>query len=394
MTEPTSSSELNIPYGKHYISSDDINAVEKVLRSSFLTQGPVVPSFEKAISHYVSANYSVAVNSATSALHLACRAINLGPGDYLWTSPITFVASANCGRYCGADVDFVDIDPKTGLMSVESLEQKLIVSERNGTLPKVVIPVHLCGTSCDMSKIDDLASRYGFSIIEDASHAIGGKYQDYYVGSCRHSSICVFSFHPVKIITTGEGGIATTNDGHFAEVMNDLRSHGITKDLDRFEYLPRGPWTYEQQNLGYNYRLTDLQAALGKSQLERLNNIIIERNRLLEIYQCLLAPLPVRLLDIPQSVVSSVHLAVIRLHNTSPQHHLSVFNGLRKAGIGVQLHYTPVHLQPYYRRLGFSEGDFPEAESYACNAITLPLYPGLNEKQQKRIVKVLQELVD
>lgn len=382
-----------IPYGRQTITEADVAAVVEVLLSPHLTQGPTVPAFEQAVAVSVNARFGIAVNSATSALHLACLALGLGPGDRLWTSPITFVASANCARYCGAAVDFVDIDPATGLISMSALAAKLEQAEREGTLPKVVVPVHLCGTSCAMQPIADLADRYGFAVLEDASHAIGGSYQDQPVGDCRHSAITVFSFHPVKIITTAEGGLATTNDPLLAQRMADLRSHGITKDAERFEQPAPGSWSYEQQELGFNYRMTDLQAALGLSQLQRLKIIVTERRRLLEQYRQRLAGLPLQLLKIPQDVSSSLHLAVIRLTNSSPKHHCRVFEGLRAAGIGVQLHYTPVHLQPYYRRMGFQDGDFPEAEAYARNAISLPLYPGLQDGDQQRVVHTLRSLL-
>ena len=389
----TESSPRFIPYGRQSITEADIAAVVEVLRSPFLTQGPAVDAFEQAVAGKVGARHGVAVNSATSALHIACLALGLGPGDRLWTSPITFAASANCGRYCGADIDFVDIDPATGLMSVLALQSKLQQAERDGTLPKVVVPVHLCGTSCAMQPIAAVARQFGVAVVEDASHAIGGRYQGLPVGDCRHSAITVFSFHPVKIITTGEGGLATTNDPQLTQRMADLRSHGITKEEARFERPAPGPWSYEQQDLGFNYRMTDLQAALGLSQLQRLELIVAERQRLLEQYRLLLAGLPLRLLDIPEDVSSALHLAVIRLDNPSSAHHRQVFEGLRAAGIGVQLHYTPVHLQPYYRKLGFREGDFPEAEAYAANAISLPLYPGLRDPEQQRVAAALASLL-
>jgi UDP-4-amino-4,6-dideoxy-N-acetyl-beta-L-altrosamine transaminase len=382
-----------LPYGRQTISEADIAAVMEVLRSPFLTQGPAVPAFEQAVAAKMGARHGVAVNSATSALHIACLALGLGPGDRLWTSPITFVASANCGRYCGATVDFVDIDPATGLMSVGALASKLERAERDGSFPKVVVPVHLAGSSCDMAPIGALAERYGFAVLEDASHAIGGTYQNRPVGDCRYSAITVFSFHPVKIITTAEGGLATTNDSRLAQHMAVLRSHGITKEEARFEYPAPGPWSYEQQDLGFNYRLTDLQAALGLSQLQRLKVIVAERQRLLEQYRRCLAGLPLRLLEIPEDVRSALHLAVIRLDDPSPAHHRQVFEGLRAAGIGVQLHYSPVHLQPYYRRLGFKEGDFPAAEAYASNAISLPLYPGLQDAELQRVADTLTTLL-
>lgn len=381
-----------LPYGRQTITDADIAAVEAVLRSPFLTQGPAIPAFEQAVAGKVGAAHGVAVNSATSALHIACLALGLGQGDRLWTSPITFVASANCGRYCGADVDFVDIEPTTGLMSVVALEQKLQQAERDGTLPRVVVPVHLAGSSCDMAAIGALAQRYGFAVLEDASHAIGGRFQGEPVGNCRHSAITVFSFHPVKIITTGEGGLATTNDPHLAQQIAELRSHGIVREPERFERRQAGPWVYEQQQLGFNYRMTDLQAALGLSQLQGLEAIVAERNQLLQAYRELLEHLPVQLLDIPEEVLSAVHLAVIRLEEASPQQHRQVFEGLRAAGIGVQLHYSPVHLQPYYLRLGFREGQFPQSEAYASSAISLPLFPGLTEEDQQRVISHLTEL--
>jgi UDP-4-amino-4,6-dideoxy-N-acetyl-beta-L-altrosamine transaminase len=380
-----------LPYGRQTISEADIAAVVEVLRSPFLTQGPVAPAFEQAVATKVGARHGVAVNSATSALHIACLALGLGPGDRLWTSPITFVASANCGRYCGAAVDFVDIEPATGLMSVAALATKLEQAERDGTLPKLVVPVHLAGSSSAMAAIGALAERYGFAVLEDASHAIGGCYQGEPVGNCRHSAITVFSFHPVKIITTGEGGLATTNDPLLAQRMAELRSHGIVREVERFERPAAGPWVYEQQQLGFNYRITDIQAALGLSQLQRLDAIVAERNRQLQRYRKLLADLPVQLLEVPEDVLSSVHLAVIRLQQATAGQHRQVFEGLRAAGIGVQLHYSPVHLQPYYRAMGFAEGQFPEAEAYASSVISLPLLPGLSEGQQQRVVDAIRD---
>jgi UDP-4-amino-4,6-dideoxy-N-acetyl-beta-L-altrosamine transaminase len=382
-----------LPYGRQTITEADIDAVVEVLRSPFLTQGPAVPAFEQAVAAKVGARYGVAVNSATSALHIACLALGLGRGDQLWTSPITFVASANCGQYCGAVVDFVDIEPTTGLMSVEALASKLEKAEHTGTLPKVVVPVHLAGSSCDMAMIGSLAERYGFAVLEDASHAIGGLYKGNSVGNCSYSAITVFSFHPVKIITTGEGGLATTNDPLLAQHMTVLRSHGIVREAERFVLPSAGPWGYEQQHLGFNYRITDMQAALGLSQLQRLDEIVIERNRQLQLYRELLNELPVQLLSVPEDVLSSVHLAVIRLQQANAEKHRQTFEGLRAAGIGVQLHYSPVHLQPYYRDQGFNEGQFPEAEAYATTALSLPLYPGLQEEDQKRIADSLNDVL-
>ena len=382
-----------LPYGRQTITEADIAAVVEVLRSPFLTQGPAVPAFEQAVAAKVGARHGVAVNSATSALHIACLALGLGPGDRLWTSPITFVASANCGRYCGATVDFVDIEPATGLMSVAALAAKLEQAERDGTLPKVVVPVHLAGSSCAIAAIGALAERYGFAVLEDASHAIGGCYRGEPVGNCRHSAITVFSFHPVKIITTGEGGLATTNDAVLAQRMAELRSHGIVREAERFERPAAGPWVYEQQQLGFNYRITDIQAALGLSQLQRLDEIVVERNQQLQRYRELLADLPVQLLEVPENVQSSVHLAVIRLQQDTAEQHRQLFEGLRAAGIGVQLHYSPVHLQPYYRHMEFKDGDFPGAEAYASNAISLPLYPGMHAADQQRVANTLSTLL-
>ena len=380
-----------LPYGRQSITETDIAAVVEVLRSPFLTQGPVVPVFEQAVAAKVGARHGVAVNSATSALHIACLALGLGPGDRLWTSPNTFVASANCGRYCGATVDFVDIEPSTGLMSMAALQTKLELAGRQGTLPKVMVPVHLTGSSCDMAAIGALAKRYGFAVLEDASHAIGAHYHGEPVGNCHYSAITVFSFHPVKIITTGEGGLAATNDPLLAQRMAELRSHGIVREAERFERPAAGPWVYEQQQLGFNYRITDIQAALGMSQLQRLEVIVAERNRQLQRYRELLAELPIQVLEVPKDVLSSVHLAVIRLQQATAEQHSQVFKGLRNAGIGVQLHYSPVHLQPYYRHMGFKEGDFPGAEAYASSAISLPLFPGLSAADQQRVATGLAE---
>ena len=368
-----------IPYGRQTISTEDINAVIDVLRSSHITQGPVVPSFEDQVGRKVGASHCVAVNSATSALHISCLALGLGPDDRLWTSPTTFVASANCGLYCGAEVDFVDIDINTGLMSIDALEEKLKTAKKENRLPKIVVPVHLCGSSCDMKAIKELGEEFGFRIIEDASHAIGGTFQDEWVGCCRYSDITVFSFHPVKIVTTGEGGMATTNSADVARRLRDLRSHGIIKDPERIKEKDAPPWLYEQQCLGFNYRITDIQAALGISQLARLEKIVNERRDMFSTYRELTREISGEFLEIPKSTSSSHHLAVYMLSDCSRHQHRNIFSGLRKDGIGVQVHYTPVHLQPYYKkRLGHRAGDYPEAEQYANRAITLPLYPGLS----------------
>ena len=383
-----------IPYGKQEINGDDIEAVLSVLRSEFLTQGPVVPRFEGAVAAYCSASHAVAVNSATSALHIACLALGLKPGDRVWTSPITFVASANCALYCGATVDFVDIDSKTYNISVRALEEKLKVAQLQNRLPKIVIPVHMCGQSCDMKSIKELAQEFGFRIIEDASHAIGGKYRDAPIGSCRYSDITVFSFHPVKIITTAEGGMALTNDDALAASMELLRSHGITRDPSRLTRSD-GPWYYQQIALGFNYRMTELQAALGLSQLSRLDKFVERRHQLAERYDIRLAR-QVSLLTPWRDplMYSSLHLYVVRLPKVSPEFRRLAFERLRSAGIGVQVHYIPVHTQPYYEKLGFRLGDFPEAESFYEDALSLPIFPTLTFEQQDIVISEIVELLN
>jgi len=383
-----------IPYGRQDISPADIDAVIEVLQSDFLTQGPKVPQFETAVSEKVNADYAVATNSATSALHIACLALGLGKGDYLWTTPITFVASANCGLYCGAEVDFVDIDPRTYNLSAQALEAKLIDAEKEDVLPKVVVAVHLCGQACDMESIYKLSQKYGFKVIEDASHAIGGKYKGEPIGDCRYSDITVFSFHPVKIITTAEGGMAVTNDKVLSEKMELLRSHGITRDPQLMTKESDGPWYYQQIDLGFNYRMTDLQAALGISQLERLDSYVSRRHELAKRYNEALSSLPLtRPWQHPDSY-SGLHLYVIRLKkNSSIITHRELFEKLRAAGIGVNLHYIPVHTQPYYQALGFQAGDFPEAEAYYEQAISLPLYPMLSNDQQDEVVSQLKSFL-
>ena len=383
-----------IPYGKQNINQEDIDAVVEVLRSDFLTQGPLVPVFEKSVAEYCGARYAVAVNSATSALHIACLALGVGEGDVVWTTPITFVASANCALYCGAAVDFVDIDPATYNLSVEKLALKLAEAEKQNRLPKVVIPVHLCGQSCDMSGIHELGLRYGFKIIEDASHAIGGTYQGSPVGGCRFSDITVFSFHPVKIITTGEGGMALTNDAQLARTMERLRSHGITRDAEQMTHTPDGPWYYQQLDLGFNYRITDLQAALGTSQMNRLAEFVSRRNGIAHRYDEMLRGLPLTVPRQHPDTISARHLYVIRLDLLRcGKSHLDCFQALRAAGIGVNLHYIPVYLQPYYRNLGFEVGHCPEAERYYGEAISLPIYPDLTEPMQNEIAEALTKAV-
>ncbi len=379
-----------IPYGRQDISEDDIATVVDVLRSDFLTQGPAVPAFERTVAASCGAAHAVAVNSATSALHIACLALGLGPGDRLWTTPITFVASANCGLYCGAEVDFVDIDPLTYNLSVEHLAAKLALAEKSGSLPKVLVPVHMCGQPCDMEAIHSLGQKYGFRIIEDASHAIGASFQGEPVGNCRYSDITVFSFHPVKIVTTGEGGVAVTNDAKLAASMALLRSHGITRDADLMTQAPEGPWYYQQIALGFNYRMTDIHAALGTSQMARLTQYVERRDALARKYDACLAQLPLKLPKRVGNRSSAWHLYVVRVPASD---RLAVFNAMRSAGIAVNVHYTPVHLQPYYRRLGFEIGQYPHAEAYGAEAITLPLHLGLSVADQNVVVAALAEAV-
>ncbi|NOI01632.1 UDP-4-amino-4,6-dideoxy-N-acetyl-beta-L-altrosamine transaminase [Vibrio kanaloae] len=383
-----------IPYGKQDISQQDIDSVVDVLKSDFLTQGPQVPAFEKALTEHTSAQYALAVNSATSALHIACLALDLGEGDWLWTTPVTFVASANCGLYCGAKVNFVDIDSATYNMCPKKLEQKLITAKATGTLPKVVVPVHLCGQPCDMESIAKLAKEYGFKVIEDASHAIGGQYHEQPIGNCKYSDITVFSFHPVKIVTTAEGGAALTNQKELADKMALLRSHGITRDPELMRGESHGGWYYQQVDLGFNYRMTELQAALGVSQMKRLNEFVSARHELAQGYYTKLENLPIVLPYQLPDTYSGLHLFVIRLKlDDISLSHQQVFDALRERGIGVNLHYIPVHTQPYYQELGFSEGDFPESEQYYREAISLPMFHGMTKEQQNTVVDVLADIL-
>ncbi len=383
-----------IPYGRQDITQADIDAVVGVLQSDFLTQGPFVPRFEQCVAQHVGAQHALAVNSATSALHIACLALGLGPGDWLWTSPVTFVASANCGLYCGAQVDFVDIDPRTYNLCPQALAQKLEQAERDGKLPKVLVAVHLCGQPCDMQAIHALSQRYGFSVIEDASHAIGGKYRGEFIGNGRYSDITVFSFHPVKIITTAEGGMALTNDAGLAQSMALLRSHGITREPSQMTHEADGPWYYQQIGLGYNYRMTELQAALGVSQMQRLDQYVARRHQLAQRYDALLAGLPLTTPWQHPDSYSGLHLYAIRLQlDKISKTHRQVFEALRDLGIGVNLHYIPVHTQPYYQRMGFKAGDFPEAQRYYAEAISLPMFQTMSEAQQDRVVFALQEIL-
>lgn len=381
-----------IPYGRQEITQADIDAVVNVLSSDFLTQGPMVPAFEQRVADYCGSAHAVATNSATSALHLACLALELGPGDILWTSPITFVASANCALYCGAEVDFVDIDPRSYNLCPKALEEKLISAEGVGSLPKVVIPVHFSGQPCDMEAIHALSKRFGFKLIEDASHAIGGGYQGKPVGNCRYSDITVFSFHPVKIITTAEGGMALTNDGDLAARMSLLRSHGITRDPACMTSESHGPWYYQQIELGFNYRLTELQAALGISQMDRLDSYVKQRHLLAQRYNHLLDGLPVTLPWQQADAYSAFHLYVIRLRpDKITRTHAEVFEYIRSHEVGVNLHYIPVHTQPYYRALGFCDGQFPASENYYAEALSLPMYSTLTHAQQDEVVSVLKK---
>lgn len=381
-----------IPYGRQHIAQDDVDAVEAVLRSDFLTQGPAVPAFEKAVAEHVGANYGVAVNSATSALHVACLALGLGPGDVLWTVPITFLASANCARYCGADVDFVDIDPVTRNMSVQSLADKLRSAAETGRLPKIVVPVHFTGLPCDMEAIRALCLRYGCFVVEDASHAVGARLGDSTIGDCAHSDITVFSFHPVKIVTSAEGGMAMTNDGELARRMQLLRSHGMERDRSRFFEAPEGDWIYEMQSLGFNYRLTDMQAALGLSQMRRIETFIEARVALAARYNELLADLPVIRPAPQRDKKSSWHLYVIEI-DTPRRTRAEVFAAMRAFGVGVAVHYIPVHLQPYYRALGFKSGDFPVSERYYRRALSLPMFPALSERELNDVVFALRQVL-
>lgn len=381
-----------IPYGRQDVSEADIQAVVDVLRSDFLTQGPAIPSFERAVSAKVGARHAIAVNSATSALHVACLALGLGKGDRLWTVPNTFVASANCGRYCGADVDFVDIDPITWNISLLRLREKLVAAKQEGRLPKILVPVHFSGQPTAQQEIWDLAQEFGFKVLEDASHSIGASRNGEPVGSCRWSHVTVFSFHAVKIITTGEGGMALTNDEDLAWRMSMLRTHGVTREPSRLQQQPTGPWYYEQIDLGFNYRMTDIQAALGLSQLARLDEYVERRNALAQHYDQLLIDLPLRRPSVLPGNRSTFHLYIVRLRKDAvKKSHREVFDALRHEGVGVNLHYMPVYLQPYYRDLGFVPGLCPEAEKYAQEAITLPLYSGLTESDQDKVVAAIAE---
>jgi len=384
-----------IPYGRQEITEVDIQSVVEVLKSEYLTQGPIVPKFENALSSYTGAKYGILTNSATSALHIACLALGVEKGDLVWTSPITFIASANCALYCGAQIDFVDIDPVTYCLSVECLEEKLILAKANGSLPKIVIPVHLCGQSCDMEGIYRLSKEYGFRIIEDASHAIGASYKDERVGSCRYSDITVFSFHPVKIITSGEGGVALTNCPELSKLLSQYRSHGITSDPSLMELRPEYEiWNYQQIRLGFNYRMTDIQAALGLSQMNRLDEYVDRRHEIAERYNSELLDMPITLPFQNPNTRSSYHLFPIRLHlNFIEKTQKQIYDELHKAGILVNLHYIPVYLQPYYRALGFRSGLCPASESFFHEALSIPMFSGLTDDMQDQVIMRLKEII-
>ena len=379
-----------IPYGKQSIDEEDIKAVKNVLGSNYLTQGPKIQEFEKCITEKTNSKYAVGVNSATSALHISCIALGLKEGDWLWTSPITFVASANCGLYCGARVDFVDIDSETGLISTTKLEIKLEKAKKEGKLPKIVVPVHLTGTSCDMKKIGELAKKYDFKIIEDASHALGGMYEGEYVGNCKYSDITVFSFHPVKIATTGEGGMAMTNSEKLSKKLNILRSHGITKDINMLEDKSKEDWYYEQQMLGYNYRMTDIAAALGISQMNRLEEFIKRRRRIKRRYIEELDGVPIKILKESKRAKSSVHLVVIKMRDEWEGQREKFYRYMKNNGVGVQLHYLPIYRQPYYEKYRYNKDEFPNAEEYGKNAISIPVYPDLQEDEQTKVVELIK----
>jgi UDP-4-amino-4,6-dideoxy-N-acetyl-beta-L-altrosamine transaminase len=383
-----------IPYGKQNINQNDIEAVLKVLESDFITQGPVVPEFEKKISNYCKSKYAVAVNSATSALHIACKALDLKSGDIAWTSPNTFVASSNCVLYCDAKIDFVDIDPLTGNISIEKLEEKLIKAKKENKLPKVVIPVHMTGEPCDMQSIDRLRKEYNFKVIEDASHAIGAKHKGSNIGDCKYSDIVVFSFHPVKIITTAEGGMACTNSEKLFNKMNLLRSHGITRDPNMMNQKPHGSWYYQQIEIGFNYRMTEIQAALGYSQMDRIDSFIKKRHEIASVYDSKLSNLPLKLPYRDVNNFSSLHLYVIRLQiDNKDINHKFIFESLRDNGIGVNLHYIPVHYHPYYMNLGFEKGMFPESEKYYDEAISIPLHPSLDDENIHKVITTITNLL-
>ena len=383
-----------IPYGRQEITDEDVQRVVDVLKSDYLTQGPVIDNFEREFADYCGAKYAVAVSSCTAALHISCLSLNVGEGDILWTVPNTFVASANCGLYCNATIDFVDIDPDTWNISIPALEKKLVTASRENKLPKAIVPVHFSGRSCDMRAIKKLSEKYGFAIIEDAAHSIGASYENEKVGSCAYADLTCFSTHPVKIITTGEGGIVTTNDEKLYKKLLCLRTHGITRDPNQMTKEPDGPWYFEQIMLGYHYRMTDLQAALGLSQMGRVDKYVDTRRQLARRYHDKLRELPLQLPQNEDIDTSSWHIYVVRLQlDKIAKTQKTVFDEMRSADIGVNLHYIPVHFHPYYQKLGFKKGDFPQCEQYYREALTLPLYPGLTHKEQDYICDTLRKIL-
>lgn len=383
-----------IYYGRQDIDETDVQAVEEVLRSDFLTQGPAIERFERKVAEYCGARYAVAVTNATSALHIACLAVGIGKGDLVWTTPITFTASANCARYCGADVDFVDIDANTYNMSVDVLEEKLQTAKKHGRLPNLVIPVHLAGQSCDMKRMKALSEAYGFRLLEDASHAIGADYADGKVGKCAFSDMVVFSFHPVKIITTGEGGMVLTNDKMLYEKLNLYRSHGITRDAAKMSHESDGPWYYQQITLGYNYRMTDIQAALGASQMERIDVFVARRRSLVARYNTALQDFPVKTPYVMEGADPSWHLYIVRINFANvTKTKQEIFAEMAQKGVALNLHYIPVHTQPYYEALGHRPEECPNAMDYYREALTLPLYPGLTDDEQDQVIEALREVL-
>ncbi|MES2854616.1 MAG: UDP-4-amino-4,6-dideoxy-N-acetyl-beta-L-altrosamine transaminase [Bdellovibrionota bacterium] len=387
-------SQKLIPYGRQSIQKSDVEAVTRVLLSDWLTQGPAIEEFEKTTASYCGVQHAIAVSNATAGLHIACLALGVGPGDIVWTSPNSFVASSNCALYCGAEIDFVDIEPTHFNMSVEKLQEKLVSAKKAGRLPKIVIPVHFSGHSCEMKRIAELSKEYGFSVIEDASHALGGSYRGKKVGSCEFSDMTVFSYHPVKMITTGEGGAVLTRSSDLAHKLKQLRSHGITRETSRMEDESHGPWYYEQTSLGFNYRMTDIQAALGTSQMSCLDRFVSRRRELVANYAGALAGLPVQLPSEADGVSNSYHLYVVKLEDRIASKRRKIFESLRADGILVNVHYIPIHTQPYYRKLGFSAGMFPESERYYAGAISLPMFPDLSDKDQAFVVERLKAALE
>ena len=379
-----------IPYGKHLVDEDDIDAVVDVLRNQFLTQGKVVPQFEQALCNYTGAKYCVAVNSATSGLHVACLAAGVGTGDLVWTVPNSFVASANCALYCGASIDFVDINPTTRNIDVSALENKLQQAASQNRLPKVLIVVHFSGLSCDMQSIRSLTQKYSIVLIEDAAHGLGGSYQQSKIGSCVYADMAVLSFHPVKSITSAEGGAVLTNQSGLHEKLKLFAKHGVTKDPEQYQGESHGPWYYQQLELGYNYRLSDMQAALGLSQLKKLDSFMQKRAEIAKVYDEALVNLPLKLPVVESQSQSAWHLYMVELTLHDRQ---DIYQQLHAKGVGVNVHYIPIHLQPYYQQLGFKQGDFPVSEHFYQHALTLPLFPSLTDEEQTKVIDTLREIL-